>query len=151
LFRASPGLFTDRVPRDQPQVERGAAVENIWYISLYQTTRTIIHAVPGLHHRGCQLDILSNQLGRKGLKPQAYIQSGERSALRLPGKSSLRCPWGARLRDGDHAEVFVVFFLGRGKKGSGVAFAYVPFCLIQLCKPVTYLLVLSCNRKLRWP
>lgn len=69
--------------------------------------RTVIHAVPGLHHRGCQLDILSNQLGRKGLKPQAYIRSRERSTPRLPGKSSLVCQWGAKARDGDHIEVSI--------------------------------------------
>lgn len=73
--------------------------------------RTISYAVPGLLYHGCQTDILSNQLGRKGLKPQAYMQSGERSTLRLPGKSSLLCQRGARLRDGDDIEVFylVVF------------------------------------------
>ena len=114
--------------------------------------RTIIHAVPGRLHHGCQLDILSNQLGREGLKPQTHIQSRERSTPRLPGKSSLLCQWGASARAGGHTEVFILlFFSWGGKKGSGVAFAYVPFCLIKLCKPVTYFLVRNCKSKLRWP
>lgn len=83
--------------------------------------RTIIHAVPGLHHRGCQLDILSNQMGGKGLKPQAYIRSRE-GTPRLPGKSSLLCQWGARARGGDHVEVsFVGFFRGGGGGRKAVA------------------------------
>lgn len=55
--------------------------------------------------------ISSNQLGRKVLKSQASYEAEKKQPLRLPGKSSLfLVSGGARMRHGNHAEVFLVFW-----------------------------------------